>query len=144
MDEKRKNFWKKPWKGSRGLLLWLTTLFAGAFFIFISLEFVFAGQNSAAELTKFAAICAFGSVLAFLAIAFIHWLFCWANFRRFLFGLACFSTLIALFYAEEDWRGKYDWEKYKLAEEARGEKFNFQDFIPPTVPDDQNFALPPI
>lgn len=144
MDEKPKNIWKKPWKGSRGLLLWLTTLFAGAFFIFISLGFVFATQNSAAELTKFAAMCAFGCVLAFLAIVFIHWLFCWSNFRRFLFGLACFATLVALFYAEEDWRGKHDWEKYKLAEEAKGEKFDWQSVIPAPVPNDQNFAFSPV
>jgi hypothetical protein len=144
MDEKPKNFLKKPWKGSRGLLLWLTTLFAGAFLIFISLGFVFAIHNSAAELTKFAALCAFVCVLAFLVIAFIHWLFCWRNFRRFLFGLACFATLLAMFYAEEDWRGKHDWEKYKLAEEAKGEKFDWQSVAPPPVPDDENFAFSPV
>ena len=144
MDEKPKNIWKKPWKGSRGLLLWLTTLFAGAFFIFISLGFVFATQNSAAELTKFAAMCAFGCVLAFLAIVFIHWLFCWRNFRRFLFGLACFATLVALFYAEEDWRGKYDWEKYQRVEEAKGEQFSWQSIVPTPVPDDENFAFSPV
>jgi hypothetical protein len=144
MDEKPKNFWKKPWKGLRGLLLWLTTLFAGAFFIFIFLGFVFTTHNSAAELTKFAALCAFGCVLAFLAIVFIHWLFCWHNFRRFLFGLACFATLVTLFYAEENWRGEHDWEKCKLAEEAKGEKFDWQSVAPPPVPDDQNFACSPV
>jgi len=32
---------------------------------------------------------------------FIRWLCCWRNFKQFLFGLACFITLIALFYAEK-------------------------------------------
>ena len=31
----------------------------------------------------------------------------------------CFATLIALFYAEENWRGKHAWEKYKREQEAK-------------------------
>jgi hypothetical protein len=54
--------------------------------------------------------------------------FCWRNFKRFLFGLACFATLIALFYAEEDWRGKHDWEKFKREWEAKGEHFDFASY----------------
>ena len=52
--------------------------------------------------------------------------------------------MIALFYAEEDWRGKHDWEKFKRQWEAKGEKFDFKDFVPPPVPDDQNFAFSPV
>jgi hypothetical protein len=73
----------------------------------------------------------------------LRWLF-WKHWRRTFFALACFATLIALFYAEEDWRGKHDWEKYKREWEAKGEKFDFKDFVPPAVPDDQNFALTPV
>ena len=76
--------------------------------------------------------------------AFIRWLCCWRNLKRFLFGLACFVTLIALFYAEEDWRGWHDWEKFKHEWEVQGEKFDFASFVPPPVPDDQNFAMTPI
>ena len=75
---------------------------------------------------------------------FVRWLCCWKNFRRFLFGFACFATLLALFYAEEDWRGWHAWNKYKSEWEAKGEKFGFKDFVPPPVPDDQNFAMAPI
>ena len=64
--------------------------------------------------------------------------------QKLLFGLACFVTLIALFYAEEDWRGKHDWEKFKRAWEAKGEKFDPRSVVPPPVPDDQNFALTPM
>jgi len=64
--------------------------------------------------------------------------------KRAVFVLACFITLIALFYAEENWRGKHAWENFKREWEAKGEKFNFADFVPPPVPDDQNFALTPI
>jgi hypothetical protein len=57
--------------------------------------------------------------------------------------MAILATLIALFYAEENWRGRRDWEKYKMEAEARGEDFDWQKFLPPAVPDDQNFAMTP-
>jgi len=63
---------------------------------------------------------------------------------RTLFVLACLATLIALFYAEEDWRGWHAWNKFKHEWEAKGEKFDFASVVPPPVPDDQNFALTPI
>jgi hypothetical protein len=63
----------------------------------------------------------------------------WRWLRRILITLAVLATLIAIFYAEEDWRGKRDWENYKHKWEAKGEKFDWQAFIPPAVPDDQNF-----
>lgn len=53
-------------------------------------------------------------------------------------------VLIAIFYAEEDWRGKHDWEKFRREWQAKGERFDFKDFIPKPIPDDQNFALTPI
>jgi hypothetical protein len=52
--------------------------------------------------------------------------------------------LVALFYAEEDWRGRRARENYKHKWEAKGDHFDFASFIPPAVPDDQNFALTPI
>jgi len=80
----------------------------------------------------------------FLLVSFIRWLCCWRNFKRFLFGLACLATLIALFYSEEDWRGKHDWEKFKRQWEAKGERFDWQSIVPPLVPDDGNFAFSPV
>ncbi len=61
-----------------------------------------------------------------------------------MFALACFATLIALAYAEEDWRGWHAWNKFKHQWEAKGEKFDFASVVPPPVPDDQNFAMAPI
>lgn len=62
-----------------------------------------------------------------------------------LVGLwACLFLLVALFYAEEDWRGRHDWYSFKQKWEAKGEHFNFTSFIPPPVPNGQNFALTPI
>ena len=58
----------------------------------------------------------------------------------FLGGVA---LLVALFYAEEDWRGKRAWEKCKHELEAKGEVLDWNAYIPPPVPDDQNFFKAP-
>jgi hypothetical protein len=63
----------------------------------------------------------------------------WRVRRCFLITLAVIATLIAIFYTEEDWRGKHDWNSYKREWEVKGEKFDWQAFVPPAVPDDQNF-----
>jgi hypothetical protein len=68
----------------------------------------------------------------------------WRILRRILIALAILATLIAILYAEEDWRGKRAWENYKREWEAKGEKFDWQAFVPPSVPDDQNFFTAPI
>ncbi len=102
-------------------------------------------QHPLAQLSLLAFLYAICCALGIsLLIAFFHWLCCWRNFKRFLFGLACFATLVALFYAEEDWRGWHAWNQFKHECEAKGEKFNFTDFVPPPVPDDQNFAFAPV
>jgi len=57
--------------------------------------------------------------------------------------LSSFALLITLFYAEEDWRGKRAWEKCKAELEAKGEMLDWSAYIPPPVPDDQNFFKAP-
>ena len=64
--------------------------------------------------------------------------------RSAVFVLASLVTLVALFYAEEDWRGWHAWNKFKHAWEAKDERVDAASAIPPAVPDDQNFALTPI
>ena len=61
-----------------------------------------------------------------------------------LFVLVGLFILVMFFYVEEDWRGKRAWENYKHEWEAKGEKFDWQAFVPPSVPDDQNFFTAPI
>jgi hypothetical protein len=70
------------------------------------------------------------------------WKKSWA--ARTFFALACLITLIALFYAEEDWRGWHAWHQFKRAWEAKGEHFDLASAVPPPVPDEQNFAMTPI
>jgi hypothetical protein len=63
---------------------------------------------------------------------------------RGLFGLACLATLIALFYAEENWRGRRAWDHYVSQQAAKGEELDLAALIPPPIPDDKNFALCPL
>ena len=79
-----------------------------------------------------------------IARRFFRWLFSWRTVRRALIGLAALATLLALLVTEEDWLGKRAWENYRHEWEAKGEKFDWQAFVPPTVPDDQNFFTAPI
>jgi hypothetical protein len=67
----------------------------------------------------------------------------WRILRRILIGLAIFATLIAIFYTEENWRGKRAWEQCKRELEAKGMVLDWDKFIPPPVPDDQNFFKAP-
>jgi hypothetical protein len=82
--------------------------------------------------------------LAFWVWRPLRWLFGWRMIRRYLYVLAALALLAALFYTEENWRGKRDWEHFKRAAEAKGERFELSSFMPPAVPDDQNFAFSPI
>jgi hypothetical protein len=69
----------------------------------------------------------------------------WAKILRILFYVLGLPALaIICFYAEEDARGKGDWNAFKHQWEAKGENFDPASFIPAPVPDDKNFALAPI
>ncbi len=75
---------------------------------------------------------------------FMRWLFCWRTIKRgFVAGVGLLGFVL-LFHAEENWRGRRAWEQFKREWEAKGEQFDFASFVPPSVPDDQNFALTPI
>ena len=62
-------------------------------------------------------------------------------FLKFVLGVAAF---VVLFYVEEDWRGARAWAFTKATWEANGESFDYNKFIPPPVPDDQNLAEIPL
>jgi hypothetical protein len=63
--------------------------------------------------------------------------------RYFLISLAAFAVTIALFYAEEDWRGWRAMEKCKRKLEAQGVTLDWKKKIPAPVPDNENvFGVP--
>ena len=57
--------------------------------------------------------------------------------------LLLLALLVALFYAEENWRGRRDWERYRANLAARKIDFNWHRLAPPSVPDRDNFAATP-
>jgi hypothetical protein len=68
----------------------------------------------------------------------------WA-LRRWFFSLAALVTLIALFYAEENWRGGRALDRAKREEVAKGAVLDWDKYIPTVVPEDQNvFGEPKI
>jgi hypothetical protein len=147
MDERPKSIWKKSFAGRTALITWLAvavfTIMLGCFIIAL-LDYSRPMSDTLMVVVLFAgAFLAACLILIYVVWPLLRWLF-WKHWRRPLFALACFATLIALFYAEEDWRGRYDWDKFKRKWEAKGEKFAVTDFVPPRVPDEQNFAFAPV
>jgi hypothetical protein len=74
---------------------------------------------------------------------FFRWLISRRTQKRALIGLAALATLIAIFYTEENWRGKRAWEQCKRELEAKGAVLDWEKYIPSPVPDDQNFFKAP-
>ncbi len=54
------------------------------------------------------------------------------------------AVLVAIFYAVENWRGRRAWDRYRADAEKRGVKLFLKDFIPPDIPDAENYAAAPI
>jgi hypothetical protein len=146
MNEPKPSFWHELWNEPRRFFFWSALLLV--FFGFLIAFYSSRQPHPVPVCIIILVIMAFFFALAFvgLVLALIPWtrpLTNWLLQRRF-FVLASFITAIALFYAEENWRGKHDFEKFKREQEAKGEKFTLAELAPPPVPDDQNFAMTPI
>jgi hypothetical protein len=145
MNEKLKGIMHSAWNEPRHFFSWLALLSLCAFGAAL-LGAALGGP------TKFFALAMVGSGLCFIVgtLAFVlAWippvrrLFVWLLGRRFLV-LGCLVTLVALFYAVEDWRGHRAWQAYKTDREAKGERFDLTHLAPPAVPADQNFFETPL
>ena len=64
--------------------------------------------------------------------------------RKMAIAVIVLVTLVALFYAEENFRGKRAWDRYREESEARGIKLDFAAHIPPLIPDSENGANTPL
>jgi hypothetical protein len=149
MNDEPKSFWQRIWGRPVRFFLWLTILLSVAWIassIFRYRVLCIPNWDDLLELN--AVFVFFGadllSVLG-LILAFIRptrplaaWIL-----RRWFFCAAAFATLIALFYSEENWRGKRAWEKCKHDLEAQGETLDWNAYVPPPVPGDQNFFKAP-
>ncbi len=92
--------------------------------------------------------CGLGFVMS-LAAFVLAWVpparsvLAWLLGRRFLV-LGFLVTLVVLFYAIEDWRGRKAWGSFKHQREAHGQRLEFASLAPPPVADDQNFFETPL
>jgi hypothetical protein len=86
-------------------------------------------------------------LLAVLSLAAWRHGFRWFFTRRALrfYGwlVVGIISVIVLFYAEENWRGKRAWAALQREAAARGESLELSSVFPPPVPDNENFALAP-
>ena len=64
--------------------------------------------------------------------------------RRCFYVFIALITLLVLFYAEERFRGKRAWERYRKSTEARGVQLDFAATVPRPIPDEQNGAMTPL
>lgn len=68
--------------------------------------------------------------------------------RRLAIVFACLAGLLVLVivvaYVGINWYGEREWTAFRTEWEKKGEKFAPTDFIPASVPDDQNFATTPL
>jgi hypothetical protein len=130
-------------KNPRLLIVWpaLLLLFLSAGVFILALNF--PDRPESGPLMAGAAATAIFAVGVLVAVFVVRWLVR-KHLRATLITLASLVVLVALFYVEEDWRGRRDWKNFTQQHEANGEKFDLASFVPPAVPDDQNFAMTPI
>jgi hypothetical protein len=153
MNETLKELLRLSWTEPRRFLFWLALLSATAWAVLIGLN---AAGLLDFELAPWLLTCAAAGFLALVlatvigVVGFVlawippvHRLFSWLLQRRFLV-LTCLVALVALFYLEENLRGRWAWEHFKREWEAKGERFELIRIAPPAVPDDQNFAMAPV
>ncbi|HLX71005.1 MAG TPA: hypothetical protein VKV04_15370 [Verrucomicrobiae bacterium] len=130
-------------KNPRLLIVWpaLLLLFLATGVFILALNF--PDRPESAPLMAVAVVVAIFAVGVLVLVFVVRWLV-QKHLRATLITLASLVVLALLFYAEEDWRGRRDWKNFTQQHEAKGEKLDLASFVPPTVPDDQNFAMTPI
>jgi hypothetical protein len=124
---------------SRTFLIWLVSFLYIALATGIALWTADSARDKYPDIVWSLVFGALGASVLACLLMFICWLCCWRNLRRALAGFAIFATLVAVFYTEEDWRGKRAWENCKSQLEGQGVVLDWNKFLPPPVPDDENF-----
>jgi hypothetical protein len=148
MDEATKSNWSNIWGRPRRFFLW-ATLFSvfGWFASGFILEHVHRESNWSNKYFIIPVLFFAFSVLALvgLTLSAIPRTRGWMSWvlRRGVFCGAALVTLIALFYAEENWRGQRALDRAKQEQAAKGIVLDWDKYIPPAVPDDQNVFKAP-
>lgn len=152
MNEPSPSNWEKLVAEPRRFFLWLAAFSLAVLVILFVATVLGPGVNLPPFLRSVGAFVVVGSIVAFLIGFFgfflalippLRPLFRWVV-RRSVFLLACLITLVALYYAQENWRGHRAWENFKREAVAKNEPVEIQAIIPPPVPDEQNVAAAPL
>jgi hypothetical protein len=147
MNDKLRSILHTTWNEPRHFFFWLALLSVSGLVVLVVATGVGAPPPppSLFFIGLGCILCFVTSVSSFILawIPPVRRLFSRLLHRRFL-ALGCLVTLVALFYAIEDWRGRRAWQNYKRAWEAKGERFDLTSLVPPPVPSDQNFFETPL
>jgi hypothetical protein len=145
MPDKLKNILQTAWNEPRHFLFWLAMLSVLGLAA-LAIGITLAGPHLLfAFATLACGLCFLVSVPAFILawVPPVRPLLARLLARRFL-AFGCLATLVVLFYAVENWRGRRAWQSFKREQEAKGQRFDWAGIVPPPVPSDQNFFETPL
>ncbi|HNQ88190.1 MAG TPA: hypothetical protein PKM73_06230 [Verrucomicrobiota bacterium] len=80
----------------------------------------------------------------YVTLRLCRWLVDPLRLRIYLWAALCLITLIAVAYAAVNWHGARVWAARRASLEAAGVRLELASFIPPRVPDEQNFTMTPL
>lgn len=131
---------RQSWHEPRRFFFWLSL-----FSLFVLIVTVLA-TGTAGNVPPLLPWIALAAILGFLlgVPAFVlSWIpplrpfFAWL-LRHKLLDLASIATLVALFYAVENWRGRSAWNDFRREQEALGIRFDLEGIVRPAVPAAEN------
>ncbi|MGO9199362.1 MAG: hypothetical protein ACLQM8_02330 [Limisphaerales bacterium] len=148
MNEDSRTPGKRTSKGVRCTAVWLVLLTAIFLSLLVVVQFLPGRPDTLSDWVQIGLVLfvvSFAIATVLLGVwQFGRWVCCRSNLRRGLLSCAAILAMIALFYAEEDWRGWHTWRRFRKEWEAKGEHFALASVVPRPVPDELNFALTPI
>ena len=148
MTDKPQSAFHRAWNEPRQFFFWLTMFCAFVFslatlFIY-STKSQYTFSNPMPPSVQVVALLSLLAGVVSLLVFFIAWippvrrLLVWLLRFRFLI-LVGFITLIALFYAVENWRGRRAWKNFQAEWNEKGETFDYESVIPSPVSTAENF-----
>jgi len=144
MNDKSKtllqSLWEKTWNEPRHFFFWVVLLSP---LLYMTVMLISGLAGSPPPLIQWVALAAILGFLLGIPAFILSWIppirRVFARLlQRKLFALACLVTLVALFYAGENWRGRSAWNKFRREWEARGVEFELSKIVPPPVPAAEN------
>jgi hypothetical protein len=132
-----KKLWEKLWNSPCKVIYQLGLIFVIAF-VLTACGAVSASFLSCLIIATCVAIV--GVIIGYTAC----WLCRWRNLKKVLMGVAGFAIVFGIGLGIANYNAKQAWGSHRAKLEQLGEKFSITNFIPPTIPNDQNFAMTPL